>query len=235
MNQIDLKLQDAVPLQNLTMTLETLLIAMPMMMLIYVLNYLDRNNIAVARLGSFEQDLGLRGTQYNTIISILFVGYILTQMPTNIILDKVKPSVFLPMIMCCWGLVSACSGAVQNYHGMIALRFFLGFVEAPFFRKCLYEASYFSADPTYIAGSLLLFSSWYTKRELAKRISILYAAGQTAGAFGGLLGSVIMGGMEGKAGLAAWRWLLIIEGSATIPIAFAAVFILPDHPDNTKW
>ncbi|KAI5237101.1 hypothetical protein E4T43_08199 [Aureobasidium subglaciale] len=190
MNQIDLKLQDAVPLQNLTMTLETLLIAMPMMMLIYVLNYLDRNNIAVARLGSFEQDLGLRGTQYNTIISILFVGYILTQMPTNIILDKVKPSVFLPMIMCCWGLVSACSGAVQNYHGMIALRFFLGFVEAPFF-----------------PGSLLLFSSWYTKRELAKRISILYAAGQTAGAFGGLLGSVIMGGMEGKAGLAAWRWL----------------------------
>lgn len=101
-----------------------------------VLNYLDRNNIAVARLGSFEKDLGLHGTQYNTIISIFFVGYILTQIPTNMILDKVRPSLFLPVIMCCWGAVSACSGAVQNYQGMIALRFLLGFVEAPFFREC---------------------------------------------------------------------------------------------------
>jgi len=102
-----------------------------------VLNYLDRNNIAVARLGSFEKDLGLHGTQYNTIISIFFVGYILTQIPTNMILDKVRPSLFLPVIMCCWGAVSACSGAVQNYHGMIALRFLLGFVEALFFREYL--------------------------------------------------------------------------------------------------
>jgi hypothetical protein len=66
-----------------------------------VLNYLDRNNIAVARLGTFEKDLGLHGTQYNTIISIFFVGYILTQIPTNMILDKVRPSLFLPVIMCC--------------------------------------------------------------------------------------------------------------------------------------
>ncbi|KAH0359256.1 MFS general substrate transporter, partial [Aureobasidium melanogenum] len=56
-----------------------------------------------------------------------------------------------------------------------------------------------------------------------------------AGAFGGLLGSAIMGGMDGKAGLAAWRWLFIIEGTATIPIAFAAAFILPNYPDTTKW
>jgi MFS family permease len=62
-------------------------------------------------------------------------------------------------------------------------------------------------DLSFIAGSLFLFSSWYTKKELAKRISVLYAAGQLSGAFGGLLGSAIMGGMEGKAGLAAWRWL----------------------------
>jgi MFS family permease len=103
-----------------------------------VLNYLDRNNIAVARLGTFEKDLGLHGSQYNTIISIFFVGYILTQIPTNMILDKVRPSLFLPVIMCCWGAVSACSGAVQNYQGMIVLRFLLGFVEAPFFRKYLF-------------------------------------------------------------------------------------------------
>ncbi|KAH8731559.1 major facilitator superfamily domain-containing protein [Phaeosphaeriaceae sp. PMI808] len=191
---------------------------MPLMMLIYVLNYLDRNNIATARLGTFEKDIGLKGTQYNTIISIFFVGYILTQIPTNMILNKMRPSIFLPSIMCMWAAVSAATGAVHNYKGMIALRFMLGFVEAPFF-----------------PGALYLFSSWYTKRELAKRISILYAAGQMAGAFGGLIGAAIMQGMDGKAGLPAWRWLFIIEGLATFPVALVTIWVLPDYPATTTW
>ncbi|KAJ9136893.1 Major facilitator superfamily domain-containing protein [Pleurostoma richardsiae] len=191
---------------------------MPLMMLLYVLNYLDRNNIATARLGNFEKDIGLEGTQYNTIISIFFVGYILTQVPTNIILNKMRPSIFLPAIMLMWGTVSACTGAVKNYPGMVVLRFLLGFVEAPFF-----------------PGALFLFSSWYTKKELAMRISVLYAAGQMSGAFGGLLGSAIMGGMNGKGGVADWRWLFIIEGAATIPVAFITAFIIPDYPATTKW
>jgi hypothetical protein len=62
-------------------------------------------------------------------------GYILTQVPTNMILDKMRPSIFLPAIMCMWATVSTCTGAVQSYSGMVVLRFFLGFVEAPFFRK----------------------------------------------------------------------------------------------------
>ncbi|KAH7152576.1 major facilitator superfamily domain-containing protein [Dactylonectria macrodidyma] len=191
---------------------------MPLMMALYVLNYLDRNNIATARLGNFEKDIGLVGQQYNTIISIFFVGYILTQVPTNMILNKMRPSIFLPSIMVAWATVSACTGAVQTYHGMIALRFLLGFVEAPFF-----------------PGALFLFSSWYTKKELAVRISVLYAAGQMAGAFGGLLGSAIMAGMDGKAGLANWRWLFIIEGCATYPAAVITYFVVPDYPSTTKW
>ena len=84
---------------------------------------------------------------------LFFVGYILTQVPTNMILNKMKPSLFLvipvpkslcgesdisnkyqPGVMCSWAIVSACTGAVQNYRGLLALRFVLGFVEAPFFR-----------------------------------------------------------------------------------------------------
>lgn len=85
------------------------------------------------------------------------------------------------------------------------------------------------------AGALYLFSSWYTKKELAKRISILYAAGQMSGAFGGLLGSAIMWGMDGKAGLPAWRWLFIIEGSICFPVALITIWVLPDYPATTKW
>ncbi|ORY63459.1 major facilitator superfamily domain-containing protein [Pseudomassariella vexata] len=176
------------------------------------------NNIATARLGSLEEDIGLVDTQYNTVISIFFVGYILTQIPTNMILNKMRPSIFLPTVMCCWAVVSASTGGVQSYGGLVALRFVLGFVEAPFF-----------------PGALFLFSSWYTKKELAARISVLYAAGQMSGAFGGLLGSAIMGGMEGKAGLAAWRWLFIIEGAATIPVAILTSFVIPDYPSTTSF
>lgn len=130
------------------------------------------------------------------------------------ILDKVKPSLFLPVVMCAWGLVSTCTAAVQNYEGLIALRFVLGFVEAPFF-----------------PGALFLLSSWYTKKELAARISILFAAGQMAGAFGGLLGSAIMGGMRGALGLPAWRWLFLIEGVIVFPVALVAIFVLPNYPE----
>lgn len=187
---------------------------MPLLMLIYVLNYLDRNNIATARLGTLEEDIGLAGTQYNTIISIFFVGYILTQIPTNMILDKVRPSLFLPAVMCAWGAVSTCTAAVHNYEGMIATRFILGFVEAPFF-----------------PGALFLLSSWHTKAELAARISILYAAGQMAGAFGVLLGSAIMAGMRDVAGLPPWRWLFLIEGVIVFSVAIVAMFVLLNYPE----
>lgn len=130
------------------------------------------------------------------------------------ILDKVKPSLFLPIVMSAWGVVSTCTGAVHNYEGLIALRFLLGFVEAPFF-----------------PAALFLLSSWYTKKELAARISILFAAGQMAGAFGGLLGSAIMSGMGGAAGLPAWRWLFLIEGVIVFPVALAAMFVLPNYPE----
>ncbi|KXH53156.1 hypothetical protein CNYM01_01877 [Colletotrichum nymphaeae SA-01] len=207
---------------------------MPLMMLLYKftksftaelsLTWLRRSTCAQllgpqqSRLGNFEKDIGLVGTQYNTIISVFFVGYILTQVPTNMILNKMRPSIFLPVVMCCWAVVSASTSAVQNYKGAVVLRFLLGFVEAPFF-----------------PGALYLFSSWYTKKELAVRISVLYAAGQMAGAFGGLLGSAIMGGMDGKLGLADWRWLFIIEGTIPIPVAIVTYLTLPDYPATTKW
>ncbi|KAK1484228.1 hypothetical protein CCUS01_03940 [Colletotrichum cuscutae] len=207
---------------------------MPLMMLLYKFiqifhsgaltnmvtekNHPNCDQIATARLGNFEKDIGLVGTQYNTIISVFFVGYILTQVPTNMILNKMRPSIFLPVVMCCWAVASASTGAVQNYKGAVVLRFLLGFVEAPFF-----------------PGALYLFSSWYTKKELAVRFSVLYAAGQMAGAFGGLLGSAIMGGMNGKLGLADWRWLFIIEGTIPIPVAIVTYLTLPDYPATTKW
>ncbi|KAJ4003947.1 hypothetical protein NW766_011802 [Fusarium irregulare] len=94
---------------------------MPLMMLLYILNYLDRNNIATARLGNFEEDIGLVNEQYNTVISIFFVGYILTQVPTNMILNKMRPSIFLVRVG-----GTLCSEILTNssafYHGLLGNR-----------------------------------------------------------------------------------------------------------------
>ncbi|KAL1860571.1 hypothetical protein VTK73DRAFT_7270 [Phialemonium thermophilum] len=111
---------------------------LPALILIYIMNYLDRrlarNAIGAARLGGLEDDLGLKGNEYQTCVSILFVGYILMQVPSNMFLNKIgKPSMYLTACMAVWGVLCACSGAAQNFGGLVATRFFLGFVEAAFY------------------------------------------------------------------------------------------------------
>ncbi|CCE85803.1 Piso0_005437 [Millerozyma farinosa CBS 7064] len=191
----------------------------PMVVLIYILNYLDRNNIASARLGGLEDDLNLKGSQYETCISILFVGYILMQIPSNMLMHKLgKPSIFLAIIMTSWGIISTCTGAVQGFGGLFAVRFLLGFVEAGFFGSCLYY-----------------LSCWYSRKELGVRNAVLYSGSLVSGAWSGLIAAGIIDNMKDVRGLNSWRWLFIIEGSITVFIVPFALLILPDMPHNTKF
>lgn len=191
---------------------------LPMLVLLYILNYLDRNNIASARLGHMEEDLGLHGNQYQICISILFVGYIIMQIPANMFLNKfARPSIFITVIMVSWGAISTCTGAVQGFGGLVAIRVLLGFVEAGFFGSALY-----------------ILSCWYTRKQLSLRNSILYSGSLLSGAFSGLIAAGIIDNMDYVHGLRAWRWLFIIEGAITVGIAPLAYFILPDMPSNSK-
>ncbi|KAK6074338.1 pantothenate transporter liz1 [Seiridium cupressi] len=159
---------------------------LPMIILMYIMNYIDRNNIAAAKLANLEKDLGLPtgSTEYQTSVSILFVGYLLMQIPSNLFLNKIgKPAIYLP----------TCPG-------------------------CLY-----------------FLSCWYTRKELGLRTAMLYSGALISGAFSGLISAGITANMNGARGIAAWRWLFIIEGVATIGIAFIAYFILPNFPRTTSW
>jgi MFS family permease len=93
----------------------------------------SRSNLSQARLGTLEQDLGMSGTDFNLATSILFVGYLLMQLPSNLLLTRVRPSLFLGVAMGIWGVISACQAAAHSFAGLVVARFFLGFVEAPFF------------------------------------------------------------------------------------------------------
>ncbi|KAJ5649516.1 uncharacterized protein N7484_003239 [Penicillium longicatenatum] len=191
---------------------------MPLVVLVYLLNYIDRNNYAAAKLQGLTEELHLTDTQYQTGLSVLFVAYILMQVPSNLLLNYMgRPSLYLGFFVCAWGLVSALTSQVKSYGGIVACRFLLGLVEAPFF-----------------AGVLFYLSKWYTKNELAFRMSIFYSGSLISGAFGNLIAAGILNGLKGKRGMSAWQWLYIIEGSITVCVGLLIICILPDFPETWK-
>ncbi|KAF7164165.1 hypothetical protein CNMCM5623_008855 [Aspergillus felis] len=191
---------------------------LPFLVVMYLLNFLDRNNLSQARLGTLEKDLGMAGTDFNLATSILFVGYLLMQLPSNLLLTRVKPSWLLGGAMAIWGIISACQAAATSFKGLVLARFFLGFVEAPFF-----------------PGAIMLMSSWYTRQELGHRIAWFYAGSSLANAFGGLIGAGVLGNLDGVHGIAGWRWLFIIEGSITVGVSLFSTVFLPNYPATTSW
>jgi MFS family permease len=128
-----------------------------------------------------------------------------------------RPSLYISIVMLLWGMISTLSGNTKNFSGMVAIRFFIGFVEAAF-----------------LPGALLILSKWYTRRELTLRNAILFCGNLISNAFSSLVGAAVLGNMEGTLGHRAWRWLYWIEGAVTMLIAIAAIFILPDLPHNSR-
>ncbi|KAF9869580.1 major facilitator superfamily transporter [Colletotrichum karsti] len=185
---------------------------------IFILNYLDRKNIAAAKVAGIKDSLRLDDTQYETAVSILFVGYILMQIPSNIYLTQIRPSLFMPFCVVLWGGMSAATGAVTNLSGLYAIRFFLGIVEAAF-----------------LPGALFLISSWYKRDEMGFRGAILFSGSQLGSAFSGLIGAGIQHSLDGVKGLESWRWLFIIEGCITVFVGVFAIWLLPDWPSTTSW
>ncbi|KAG5980731.1 hypothetical protein E4U55_003713 [Claviceps digitariae] len=185
---------------------------------IYIMNHVDRNNIATARLKGLQADLNMDYSQYATCLSVLYAGYILMQVPSNMLINKIqRPSLYIACTMLIWGLVSMLSGSVSSFTGMLVDRFFLGFVEA-----------------AYLPGALLILSKWYTRRELTTRNAMLFCGNILSNAFSALVGAGVLSNMDGVLGHSAWRWLFWIEGSTTMVLAISSAFILPDVPHNAR-
>ncbi|THV01424.1 MFS general substrate transporter [Dendrothele bispora CBS 962.96] len=188
---------------------------MSILVLIYIFNYIDRNNVAAARLEGFEEDLGLTGSQYASILSVLYIAYCMMQVPSNIFILDTKPSKYLPSCMVVWGIMSVCTGFTTNFFGALCTRFLIGFVEAAFF-----------------PGALFLIAKWYKQNELSQRTAYLTSGSLVANATGSLIASGILKVMGNALGIAAWRWLFFVEGSLTVAVAIWALFVLPDFPES---
>lgn len=141
--------------------------------------------------------------------------------------------------MAIWGIISAATAGCHSYRGLLAGRFFLGFVEAAYFvgdmgaSSMRVEAG--GALTRRQPGCLYYLSCWYTRRELGLRTAYMYAGVLLADAFSGLLAAAITNNLDGTRGLRAWRWLFLIEGVVTVAVALVAFFALPDLPRTTGW
>ncbi|KIK78426.1 hypothetical protein PAXRUDRAFT_834574 [Paxillus rubicundulus Ve08.2h10] len=187
------------------------------LVLVSIMNYLDRSNAGAARLSGLESDLHMSGSQFNTLISILYVGYVLMQIPSNMFLSSLqRPSIYLSSCVFLWGVCSIATGISQTFAGALASRFFLGCCEA-----------------AWHPGAMFLLSRWYKRSELAWRISIITSGSTLSSAFGALIASGVMGTMDTVFGFAGWRWLFLLEGSVTILIAVFAIFVIPDYPSSS--
>ncbi|KAI0166083.1 MFS general substrate transporter [Xylariaceae sp. FL1272] len=190
---------------------------MPFVIVLYLLAFLDRVNIANAKSFGLKTDLKLGGLEYNTALTIFFVPYVFFEVPSNILLKKFSPRVWLPGCMLAFGLVSIFQGLVQNYAGLLATRFFLGVFETGMFPGCFY-----------------LIGMWYKRSEAQKRYSLFFSSTSLAGAFGGLLASAI-GKLDGVQEYSGWRWIFILEGALTCVVAILFFFIFPSFPEGAKW
>lgn len=197
---------------------------MPWVCITYLLNYLDRVNLGNAKTlnndspeHNIVSQLDLTGQKYNIAVALFFVPYVLMEFPSNILLKYFSPSKWISRIMVSWGIVTICTAAVSTYGGLLAVRFMLGLAEAGFF-----------------PGIMMYLCFWYKPEERATRMAIFASSVAVAGAFGGILATGISF-LNGKAGLAGWQWLFVLEGIPAVIVGVLVWFFLPDYPQTVSW
>jgi len=188
----------------------------PYMFLLYIVNYLDRVNVGFAAM-DIQRDLHFSNTVYGTGAGIFFLGSALFDLPSNLILTRVGPRVWMARIMISWGVISTCMMFMRSAESFYVLRFLLGVSEAGFF-----------------PGMIIYLTYWFPTHERARAVARFMTATSLAGVVGGPLSSAVLR-MDGMHGLAGWQWLFLTEGIPTILLGISVLFLLKDHPEKAGW
>jgi MFS transporter, ACS family, tartrate transporter len=188
----------------------------PFMLLMFAANFLDRVNISFAAL-RMNQDLHLSPQDYAIAAGILFVAYTALEIPSNLILHRVGARIWLARIMITWGLIAAANCFVYDKHSLYAARLLLGAAEAGFF-----------------PGIMLYLCQWFPSRERATAITLFMIGNPVAIIFGAPISTSLLS-LGNMMGIAAWRWLFILEGLPAALLGVAALWWLTDTPDKAEW
>jgi ACS family tartrate transporter-like MFS transporter len=188
----------------------------PLMGLLYAVNLIDRINVGFAAL-TMKADLGLSDTAYAFGAGIFSIGFLVFQVPSSIMLERVGARRWIALILMAWGTLSAAGALVQGPLSFYFVRFFLGVAEAGFF-----------------PGMILYLSFWFPRAYRARLIASFMVAVPVSRIIGAPLSSIILE-MDGIANLDGWRWLFIIEGLPACFLALVVLKLLPDGPAHAAW
>ncbi|KAI8268890.1 hypothetical protein K4K58_003676 [Colletotrichum sp. SAR11_239] len=183
----------------------------------YFVKYLDQTNVSNAYVSGMKEDLELTGNDLNYLTTFFNIGYIIGQLPSQLILTRIRPSIWLPSLELIWSFVVMGMAGAKNVQTLCALRFITGLLEA-------------SAYP----GIMTLLGNWYTPQELGKRACIFQASSAVAQMFSGYLQAGLLAGMDYRNGVRAWQWLFIFDGIIGIPVCLYGYWAIPDQPTSSR-
>ncbi|KAH7131542.1 major facilitator superfamily domain-containing protein [Dactylonectria estremocensis] len=181
----------------------------------YFLKNIDQTNVNNAFLSGMKEDLNMYGNELVTSTSIWTVGYVIGQIPSNLLLTRVSPRWVIPSLEVGWGIATIATSAVKDYRALYGLRFLVGLFESGFY-----------------PGIHYMLGSWYTPREIGKRSMIFWLAGSIGSMFSGFLQAAAYTNLHGVHGHAGWRWLFIIDGIITLPLAVMGYVFFPNLPQD---
>ncbi|KJK10912.1 major facilitator transporter [Burkholderiaceae bacterium 16] len=190
---------------------------LPFLLICYLFAYLDRVNIGFAKL-QMQSDLGFSDAAYGVGAGIFFLGYVLFELPSNLLLPRVGARKTFSRILVLWGITSACMLFVRDVPTFYAMRFLLGIFEAGF-----------------APGMIYYLSCWYGPQRMGRAIAIVFLAGPIGGIVGGPASAWLMTTMSGTAGLAGWQWMFLIEAIPCVLLGFLALSLVPNRPADAAW
>jgi MFS transporter, ACS family, tartrate transporter len=188
----------------------------PFVFVLFVVNFLDRANIAFAAL-TMNKELAITSQQYGFVAGIFFLGYFIFEIPSNLMLHKLGARIWIARILISWGIVAMLTGFVKAAIHLYVVRFLLGVAEAGFF-----------------PGIVLYLTYWFRQRQLAHAIALFCAANPVANILGSPLSGVILDHTHWF-GFGSWRWLLILEGIPAILGGVLTYFLLAGRPAEARF
>ena len=188
----------------------------PLLTFAYIINYLDRTNISVASL-TMNTDLGLNATQYGFGAGVLFIGYTVFEIPSNLALHRIGARRWIARIMITWGVVSAATAFVNDSISYYIARFALGVAEAGFF-----------------PGVAYFLAAWFPTEYRTRMLAWFLVAVPLSTVIGAPVSGLLLQ-MDGMLGFKGWQWLFIVEGLPAVLVGFVVLRVLTDRPEAATW
>jgi len=192
---------------------------MPLLCVVYGLNYLDKTTLSYASIMGIKTDIGLVGDDYQWLSSMFYFGYLAWEYPTNRLLQRLPLAKYSSFCIIAWGTILALFATVSNFGGAVAIRFFLGVMES-------------AVTP----GFALFTSQWYTKREQGTRVGFWFSFNGFGQIFGGLVAyGIAVGARHHGTAIAPWKIVFLVNGCLTAALGVVFLFVMPDNQLNARW